>query len=140
MCIAMPVDRKQLVSRLPSRLRHLPSLVLFCLLPTFSSGLSAAELVMFEEPGCAWCATWTEEVGVVYDKTAEGRRAPLRRVDMTEPLPVDLQAVDAIVFSPTFVLVERGVEVGRITGYPGEHFFWPMLQDLLARLERGPEG
>ena len=135
----MPVDRKQLVSRLWRRLPSLPRLALFCLLLNLPAELAAAELVMFEEPGCPWCAAWTEEVGVVYDKTAEGRRAPLRRVDMTGPRPADLQGVEAIVFSPTFVLVERGVEVGRITGYPGEHFFWPMLQDLLARLEDGPE-
>ncbi|MDJ0945779.1 MAG: hypothetical protein QNJ30_20115 [Kiloniellales bacterium] len=100
----------------------------------------AAELLMFEEPGCPWCAAWRAEIGIVYDKTAEGRRAPLRRVDMTAPRPRDLEAVDAVVFSPTFVLFAEGAEVGRIVGYPGEDFFWPMLSDLLARLGRSPEG
>ncbi len=95
---------------------------------------------MFEEPGCAWCTAWRAEIGVIYDKTAEGRQAPLRRVDMTAPRPSDLSAVDPVTFSPTFVLFTDGAEVGRIVGYPGEHFFWPMLKDLLARLDRGPEG
>lgn len=130
-------------SQRASRPRHRPRRLLvpaiFSLSLILPAALQAAELLMFEEPGCPWCAAWQAEIGVVYDKTAEGRQAPLRRVDMTGPRPADLQAVEAIVFSPTFVLVDRGAEVGRITGYPGEHFFWPMLQDLLARLEDGPE-
>ena len=93
---------------------------------------------MFEEPGCTWCATWQHEIGGVYDKTEEGRRAPLRLVDKTAERPADLAAIDEVLFSPTFVLVENGVEIGRIVGYPGEHFFWPMLQELLARLDSPP--
>jgi len=96
---------------------------------------AAGELVMFEEPGCTYCATWQEEIGVVYGKTEEGRRAPLRRVDKTAERPADLIAIEGILFSPTFVLLENGMEIGRIVGYPGEHFFWPMLQELLARID-----
>ena len=33
----------------------------------------AAELVMFEQGGCVWCARWNREVGPVYDKTAEAK-------------------------------------------------------------------
>ena len=98
----------------------------------------AGEFVMFEEPGCTWCATWQNEIGVVYDKTEEGRRAPLRRVDKTAERPADLAAIEKVLFSPTVVLVEDGAEIGRIVGYPGEHFFWPMLQELLARLDSPP--
>ncbi len=115
----------------------LAALSLFLIVPGVPR---AAELLMFEEPGCPWCAAWQTEIGVVYDKTAEGRRAPLRRVDMTAPRPRDLEAVGAVVFSPTFVLFAEGAEVGRIVGYPGEDFFWPMLNDLLARLGHGREG
>ena len=39
----------------------------------------AAELLMFEEKWCTYCEQWEAEVGVVYHKTEEGRRAPLRR-------------------------------------------------------------
>jgi hypothetical protein len=95
----------------------------------------AAELVMFAAPGCGWCAAWEAEVGVVYDRTEEGRRAPLRRVDKTADRPADLATVQNVAFTPTFILMEEGVEIGRIVGYPGENFFWPMLQDLLARLK-----
>ena len=97
--------------------------------------LAAAQLVMFEEAGCIWCAAWEREIGGIYDRTEEGRQAPLRRIDKADERPADLRSIQAVHFTPTFVLVEDGEEIGRIVGYPGEHFFWPMLQDLLDRLD-----
>lgn len=94
----------------------------------------AAELVMVEEDGCVWCARWREEVGVVYDKTPEGRRAPLRRIDIHDPLPDDLTFESRPRYTPTFALFEDGREIGRIEGYPGEDFFWGLLGELLEKL------
>jgi len=99
---------------------------------------SAAELIMFGKPGCPWCAAWDRDIGGIYDRTEEGRRAPLRRVDMTVERAANLRQIVNIVYSPTFVLLEAGREVGRIVGYPGEHFFWPALQELLAKLPPSP--
>ena len=95
----------------------------------------AAELVMFETGGCPWCAAWNEEVGEIYHKTPEGRRAPLRRVDLEAARPPDLSAVRGVVYTPTFVLVEEGREVGRIAGYPGVDHFWGLLAQLLDELD-----
>ncbi len=39
-----------------------------------------------------------------------------------------------ILYTPTFVLVAGGREIGRIEGYAGEHFFWGQLERLVARL------
>ena len=96
--------------------------------------LAAAELVMVEETYCHWCERWNEEIGVVYDKTDEGERAPLRRVDISESIPEDLTFKSRPNYTPTFILVDDGREVGRIEGYPGEDFFWPLLGQLLAKL------
>ena len=101
-------------------------------------GSEAAELVMFETRSCEWCARWNEEVGVVYDRTAEGRRAPLRRVDLQRDRPEDLRRLGAIVYTPTFVLMDRGSEVGRILGYPGEGHFWGLLGALIGKLPEAP--
>lgn len=95
---------------------------------------AAAELIMVEETYCEWCERWNEEIGVVYDKTPEGKRAPLRRVDQSDGMPADITFKSRASFTPTFILVEDGVEIGRIEGYPGEHFFWPMLGKLLKKL------
>ncbi len=94
----------------------------------------AAQLVMIEETHCHWCARWNEEIGVIYDKTPEGWRAPLRRVDISGGLPEDIAFTSRASFTPTFILIEDGREIGRIEGYPGEHFFWPMLGQLLEKL------
>ncbi len=89
---------------------------------------------MFESPACPWCEAWDEEVGVIYGLTDEARIAPLRRVDVDDPLPEDLAGIRAVVYTPTFVLVEDGEEVGRILGYPGEAFFWGLLGIELGKL------
>ncbi len=96
-------------------------------------GLRAAELVMFDAEGCEWCELWLEQIGPIYPKTAEGKFAPLRRIDMHEDWPKDLTDVKAVHFSPTFVVMDKGKEVGRILGYPGEDFFWPMLAEILKK-------
>lgn len=90
-------------------------------------------LLMFEEDGCVWCARWNAEVGPEYPITPEGLAAPLVRLDIHEPLPGDLTLTSRPRFTPTFVLVEDGAEVGRIEGYPGEDFFWGLLGRLLEQ-------
>ncbi len=94
----------------------------------------AAELIMVEAGGCHWCEVWDEEIGVIYHRTSAGKIAPLRRVDLHKKLPEDLNFLKQLAFSPTFIVVNKGVEVGRITGYPGESFFWGQLEIILKKL------
>jgi len=96
----------------------------------------AAELIMLEQKGCHWCAVWNDEIGIAYPKTEEGRRAPLRRVDIHEQLPEDLKSLRKASFTPTFVVWHNGREIDRLRGYPGSHFFWPMLGDMLSKLDK----
>jgi hypothetical protein len=93
-----------------------------------------AELVMLEEDGCGWCQQWNKEIGGVYHKTAEGKLAPLRRVDMHSPLPADLKFLTKGGYTPTFILVDNGREIARLRGYPGEDFFWGLLGEMLKKL------
>lgn len=97
------------------------------------------ELVMFEAPGCHWCAQWREEIGPIYPKTPESKRAPLRRVNLHGSWPEWLRGIRAVSFTPTFVLMEGETEVGRITGYAGEDFFWAQLDLLLRDLPADPD-
>lgn len=89
------------------------------------------ELVMVEQHGCAYCARWDAEIAEIYPKTPEGAYAPLRRMDLRAPLPDDLTFKGPVIFTPTFILVEDGVEQGRIEGYGGDELFWTMLTMLL---------
>jgi hypothetical protein len=100
----------------------------------------AAELLMLEQPGCPWCARFNQEIAPAWPKTPEGRRAPLRRVDITRPWPDDLADIARERFTPTFVLMENGQEIGRLRGYPGDEFFWFRIDELLAKLPSTNEG
>ena len=92
---------------------------------------AGTELVMIEEDGCIYCARFNREISEIYPKTAEGKIAPLRRLDIHEPLPDGYAFTSRAVFTPTFVLVVDGQEKGRIEGYPGDEFFWFLLTELL---------
>ncbi len=92
--------------------------------------VEAAELVMVEQPGCHWCQRWDDEIAHIYPKTGEGQVAPLRRVNL-RALPEDVEFASRPVFTPTFVLVQDGQELGRLEGYNGDEFFWFLLARLL---------
>jgi thioredoxin-related protein len=103
------------------------------------AGAEAAELLLLEQPGCVWCARFDAEVAPGYPHTAEGRRAPLRRVDVTEAWPADLAGIAPERLTPTFILIsDDGVEVARLRGYPGDHFFWPLLAEMVEKLGPAP--
>jgi hypothetical protein len=97
-------------------------------------GAGAAELVMFEDPGCPWCRRWHAQIGPVYPLTAEGQAAPLRRVHIRDQTLAGVSLREPITSTPTFVLSDKGREIGRIVGYPGSDFFYALLGGLLERL------
>jgi len=96
----------------------------------------AAELVMFEDPGCEWCQKWNDEIGNTYQETKIGKSVPLRRVLKAATRPDDLKTISNIRYTPTFVVVHEGKEVGRIVGYPGEDFFWGYLEEIIEKVDR----
>jgi len=108
-------------------MKHLFAALLIGVFPVAAMSL---ELVMVEQDGCHWCAKWDEELAHIYPKTEDGKRAPLRRVDL-RALPDDIAFASRPVFTPTFVLIDQGAELGRIEGYAGDEFFWFLLGKLL---------
>jgi thioredoxin-related protein len=97
------------------------------------------QLIMFESAACSWCEQWDEEIAPIYPKTEEARIAPLRRVSVDDDLPADLAGLKSVVYTPTFVLMAGNREVGRILGYPGEDFFWALLDELMVKLARAQD-
>ena len=94
----------------------------------------AAELVYVHEAGCPYCRIWDQKIGPVYDKTPEGQRAPLRRIEKHDQALAEMSLAKPVRYTPTFILRESGIEIGRIEGYPGEDFFWSRLAGLLQKL------
>ncbi|MEO3415129.1 hypothetical protein AAFO92_10765 [Roseovarius sp. CAU 1744] len=94
--------------------------------------LAETYLLMAEEQGCHWCARWNKEIAHIYPKTDEGKTAPLRRYDLHSETP-EAALTRRVHYTPTFILVHDGHEVGRIEGYPGEDFFWGLLTNMFER-------
>lgn len=96
----------------------------------------AAELVVYRRDGCPFCGRFEREVAPVYAKTREGGRAPLRRVDLPAGGISGAGLAEPVIATPTFVLVDRGREIGRITGYLNDDMFWGLLGQLLAGMDK----
>lgn len=97
--------------------------------------VQAAELVMYERPGCPWCVRWHKEVGSIYPKTPEGERAPLKALMLDRQSQSAYRLKEPVFYTPTFVLVEKGEEIGRITGYMGDDAFWSLMKMLAGKLD-----
>jgi len=99
------------------------------------STANAAELVYFGSSACSVCETWDEEVGEIYAKTEESKQLPLRHHDVHDDKPDDIAFIRGVVYTPTFVAIEDGREVGRIVGYMGDFFFWEQVGSLIQKLD-----
>lgn len=89
-----------------------------------------AVLLLIEDPGCPYCARWDRDVRQGYVNSEEGRFAPLVRRFRGAP---DVAFLANVLYSPTFVVLAHGREVGRIVGYQGPDFFWSEIAGLLAK-------
>jgi hypothetical protein len=95
----------------------------------------AAELVMYTRNGCPFCVRFEREVAPAYAKTPEGKAAPLRRIELPAGGLRGDGLREPVIATPTFVLVDNGREVGRITGYLNDDVFWGLLGRLVAVIE-----
>ncbi|MGP9812546.1 thioredoxin fold domain-containing protein [Rhodopseudomonas sp. NSM] len=98
------------------------------------AGAMAAELLMFERDGCVWCARWDRDVGPIYGKTEEAKLLPLRRVNIDRDKLAGVALDSPVRFTPTFVVMDNGREVGRITGYINDDAFWGLLGTMVTKL------
>jgi len=116
--------------------QHLFALLL-ALLP--ASGAVAQDaagfrLLMIEQAGCYYCRVFNRDVAPVYESSTEGLAAPLLRADLRGALPDGVTLSSLPFVTPTFILLDpNGVEVERLTGYPGDDFFWPYIGDMLVQ-------
>jgi len=102
-----------------------------------SPSKSGIELLMFKQQGCHYCQVWDENIGVIYGKTPEGKFAPLRKVDIN--FDDKVANVKPVIFTPTFVLYQKRREIGRVTRYMSDDFFWGLLEMLLKKNGFRPE-
>lgn len=91
-------------------------------------------LLLIEQAGCYYCRVFNRDIAHIYEQSAEGRAAPLIRADLRGPVPDGVTLTMAPFVTPTFILIgPDGQEVERLTGYPGDHFFWAYVNDMLTQ-------
>ena len=112
-------------------LKFLLSFFLALGLSAVTAMASEYRLIMVEQPGCAYCAAWNDQIAPAYAKTDEGKFAPLERADIHMGPPEGVTYARRVNFTPTFILVKGGEEIARMEGYVGEDFFWPVYAKLL---------
>jgi len=105
-----------------------------------AGGAFAQSLVMVEQPGCMWCARWHEEIGPGYLKSPLGARLGLEQVPLSEIGRQPFTVVRPVTFTPTFLLIVNGSEAGRLEGYAGAHFFWPLLEGMVDKAGVAKDG
>lgn len=88
------------------------------------------QLIMVDDPTCRYCRMWNEAVGAGYAKSPEGRTAPLKRVRRGAR---ELAGLEHVVYTPTFIVMQGGEEVGRISGYSGPDYFYEDLREIFER-------
>jgi thioredoxin-related protein len=96
--------------------------------------LQAAELLVVESDDCPYCLRFHAEIAIAYPKTEEGKTAPLRLLDISNPMPDEYSDIKPARVTPTFILVDNGREVDRLIGYPGDEYFWFLLGQMLDKL------
>lgn len=97
--------------------------------PPIDLATAPAVLVMIGDPGCPYCARFEREVAPGYQASEDAQLAPLVRRDRHD---ADIAFIPRVVYSPTFVMLVRGREVGRIIGYGGVDLFWMQLAGLMS--------
>ena len=119
------------------KVRVLGWAVLAALVLVAASGTARAQefrLLMIEQVGCYVCAAFNRDVAPAYEASAEGQVAPLEHVDLRGPLPEGVTLASRPYVTPTFVLIgPDGHELARLTGFPGEDFFWPYLNEMFVQ-------
>ena len=99
---------------------------------------TATELVMLEKEGCTWREKWNGEVGVIDNKTRHLKADALHCDGWTFTKLCRLIFPAEGGYTPTIIDIDKGREIGRIRGYPGEDFFWGPLGKMLERLPITP--
>lgn len=94
---------------------------------------SPLRLMMVEQVGCIYCEKWDREIGPGFDQSAQGRTAPLLRVNIDGPWPDRIVLGSRPMITPTFILLDKGAEVARIEGYVGKQNFYPVLGDMMQK-------
>lgn len=126
-------SRQSLVFAATQRARCLFGAIALSLTMAGGAAAQDLQLLMIEQAGCYYCRVFNRDIAPVYETSKEGQIAPLVHAQLRGPLPDGITLSSTPFVTPTFILIGAdGVEIERLTGFPGEDFFWPYIGDMIA--------
>lgn len=130
--------RQSLASAATQNLRVLASALACILIMPVQGHAQDLRLLMIEQAGCYYCRVFNRDIAPIYESSAEGLAAPLVHAQLRGPLPDGITLASMPFVTPTFILIgPDGHEIERLTGFPGEDFFWPYVSDMIATAQAG---
>lgn len=96
----------------------------------------AAELVIYKSNHCEVSQRFLSEAASEYGMTRAGKVFPLRQVDIDSELNGAVLLNSPVDSTPTFVIVDEGHEIARMTGYPGKEYFFQIMNGAAEEFEK----
>ncbi len=103
--------------------------------PVFAGELPY-KLVMFETKSCNYCKIFTRDVLPHFQMSRLSFKVPFQDVDIDKEGMGGYKLKYRIVSTPTFTMLNRGKEVGRITGYLPKKKFFRAVRYLLRKAKK----
>ncbi|MGI9406799.1 MAG: hypothetical protein ACR2O4_10555 [Hyphomicrobiaceae bacterium] len=104
------------------------------MLPGAASERADRELVVFEIQNCTPCLLFRRDIVQPYFESDRGNALPMQVVDYDLLGTAGRGLRQPIETLPTTVIMERGREIGRVTGNPGTGRFMLLIDGLIADL------
>jgi thioredoxin-related protein len=90
------------------------------------------ELVVMEAPGCIYCTIFRRDVLPAYQNSERGKDVPIRFLDVNDDAVAALGLEAPVNIVPTFVVLKRNKEMGRLPGYVGPEAFYHTINFLIS--------
>lgn len=93
------------------------------------------ELIVFEVKNCIYCALFRRDVLPKYQRSMRARSVPIRFIDARHAAALNFQLAEPLKTVPTFVLMRRGREAGRVAGYTGPEPFFHFVRQMVRQAQ-----
>ena len=90
------------------------------------------ELVVMEAPGCIYCTVFRRDVLPAYQASERAKDVPIRFLDVNDEAVAALGLDQPVNIVPTFVILKRNKEIGRLPGYVGPEAFFHTINFLIS--------
>ena len=105
-------------------------LFIFLLMLPIKVSANELKILMFDSNFCMFCEAWEQEIGIVFEKSDYAKYFQLMRRDRSKQDQINIDLKSTVIGTPTFVIINKNREIGRIVGYSGAEMFWWQLSEF----------